>query len=481
MKIGILTDFPSVSVLSGPAIHTRFLHDGLRSRGHEVTLMGPETGEDALVDGTRFHLFKGVSYPSHPKVKVVLPWPANRVVQGPELDVLHGQVNSHFIHYGVWLRQMYRTALLNTHTIHLPTHSHFLVSDSLYARPMVRQMLEQNAESMERNFARMYNEGDALIVQSRHFVDYWRDRGVTVPIEVVGRPINPGIFDRMPTHDPFPAHFAEGKRLLVVCRHDREKSLDALIDYFADHIAVADRDVTLTLVGDGFDHPNLVERAARTGCADRIHFPGEVKHEALRDWYAHASVFVYTSVSETFGNVVNEALWCGLPVVALNDRMGVSHQVIDGYNGFLVEPGHVDTAERFARRTLALLRNQALYADMSAAAAQQSRRVAHPDVVLSRFEAIYESARRRAHDQVAVPLAERSRGEQAAAFARHMGTWSFWNSALLGVAYTATRLGASRPVVESAPPLPADVSQVPEAPAAENRRPMDFVLSAFKS
>ena len=38
--------------------------------------------------------------------------------------------------------------------------------------------------------------GDAFIVQSRHMVKYWRERGVTVPIEVVGRPINPDIFSR---------------------------------------------------------------------------------------------------------------------------------------------------------------------------------------------------------------------------------------------------------------------------------------------
>lgn len=479
MKIGILTDFPSVAVQSGPAIHTRFLHDGMRSRGHEVTLLGPETGVDTPIEGTNFHLFKGVSYPSHPKVKIVLPWPAERVINSPELDVLHGQVNSHFMHYGVWLRERYKTALLNTHTIHLPTHSHFLVSDSLYAKPFVREQLLKSAHNLELSYAKTYNSGDALIVQSRYFVDYWRERGVTVPIEVVGRPINPSLFDGTPEADPFPAHFVEGKRLLVVCRHDREKSLDKLIDWFADHIAVADPEVTLTLVGDGFDHMNLVERASNTNCADRIYFPGEIAHGKLRDWYAYAQVFVYTSVSETFGNVINEALWCGLPVVALNDNMGVAHQVVDGYNGYLIEPNDSDAAEQFSEKVMALIDNPELFMTMSAAAAQHSRENSHPDVVLSRFEAIYERARKRVHDTVPVPLSERSRREQAAAFARHMGAWSFWHSTLLGVAYATIKLGAGRPV-ELGEADTRVLLNGSERARPRVLRPLDMLMSAIK-
>ena len=40
MHIGILTDFPTQTVQSGPAIHTRFLADRMQARGHDVTLMG---------------------------------------------------------------------------------------------------------------------------------------------------------------------------------------------------------------------------------------------------------------------------------------------------------------------------------------------------------------------------------------------------------------------------------------------------------
>lgn len=446
MKVGILSQFPSPAVQSGPAIHTRFLHDGLKRRGHGVVMMGPDTGNLAPVDGTQEFLFPSFSYATHPNVKVSMPGsPRALFSKRPDVDVIHGQANCHMMHYGVWARQMWGIPYLNTHIIHLPTHSHFILSDRLFQNEPLRDWLRERATDMEKNFAEhVYNQGDAFIVQSRHMVKYWRERGVTVPIEVVGRPINPDIFSKPAAEDPFPASFKPGRRLLVVCRHDREKSLDQLIDIFAHHIAPRSSDVTLTLVGDGHDHKNLVAQALATPYADRIHFSGEVSHRALVDWYAHADLFVYTSVSETFGNVVNEALWCGVPVVAFDDRMGVAGQVVDRVNGLLVDP-HADGAETlFATTTLALLRNQALRQQLGGEAANLARRTAHPDVVLSRFEQIYRDAIRHRQATLPVPLADRGRLAQLAAFSRHYAAWAWWNGALLTLGHTAKGLGASR-------------------------------------
>lgn len=446
MKVGILSQFPSPAVQSGPAIHTRFLHDGLKRRGHQVTMMGPDTGTQAPVEGSNDFLFPAFGYPTHPNVKVALPGsPRSLFTHRPDVEVIHGQANCHMMHYGVWARQMWGIPFLNTHIIHLPTHSHFILSDRLFANDSVREWCRERATDMERNFAEnVYNHGDAFIVQSRHMVKYWRERGVTVPIEVVGRPINPELFSRRSLQDPFPASFKPGRRLLVVCRHDREKSLDQLIDIFTREIAPRSKDVTLTLVGDGHEHMNLVSQALASEYADRIHFSGEVDHKALVDWYAHADLFVYTSVSETFGNVVNEALWCGVPVVAFDDRMGVAGQVVDRVNGALVDPKAEDAESRFAQTTLALLRNQSLRQQLGSEAANLARRTAHPDVVLGRFEQIYKDAIRHRKETLPVPLEKRSRLAQLASFSRHYAAWAWWNGAVLALGRTAAGLGASR-------------------------------------
>ena len=224
MRVGILTDFPSLALQSGPSIHTNFLHDGLRKRGYDLTLIGPSTDAQPANDN-RVHLFKGVPYPSHPKLKVVVPQPWRQLANPPKLDLIHGQTNNHIIEWANWTRKVNGTAVINTNIIHLPTHSHFILSDKLYGTPFVRDLTRNWANDIERDFARMYNEGDGLVVQSRYMVEYWEERGVRVPIHVVGRPIDPAKFSAQPGADPFPVDFKVGKRLICVCRHDREKNL----------------------------------------------------------------------------------------------------------------------------------------------------------------------------------------------------------------------------------------------------------------
>lgn len=453
MKVGIVTDFPSLVVQSGPALHTRFLHDGLTRRGHDVTLVGPDTNTSAPVKESNSLLLRGYAYPSHPHVKVVVPSPLKRLANAPRLDVIHGQTNNHIIEWSNWMRQMHRTAVLNTNIIHLPTHSHFILSDGLYDNPLVREAARQSALSVEREFARLYNAGDCLIVQSRFMVDYWRDKGVTVPIEIVGRPIDPAKFSRQATHDPFPSDYAEGHRLICVCRHDREKNLEKLIEIFDEHIAPSDPKATLTLVGDGHAHENYLRQAARSKHGNRIHFPGEMAHADLVNWYAYADVFVYTSLSETFGNVVNEALWSGLPVVALNDGMGVAHQVESGFNGILVEPNRMDSDARFARAATSLLSNRERRREYGQNAATNARAVSHPDVVLSRFDAIYERAIQHAHDNVPTPLSEQSVVRQRWELARGVARWARYNYSLLAMSNASFRLGLGRKVMNNAVPV----------------------------
>jgi glycosyltransferase involved in cell wall biosynthesis len=81
-------------------------------------------------------------------------------------------------------------------------------------------------------------------------------------------------------------------------------------------------------------------------------FVGYRQGEDLADHYAAADLFAFASLTETFGNVVLEAMASGLPVVALRAG-GVGETVQSGTTGWLVEPS--EPPERLADALLALI------------------------------------------------------------------------------------------------------------------------------
>jgi len=186
-----------------------------------------------------------------------------------------------------------------------------------------------------------------------------------------------------------------GKRLLSVCRHSRVKGVSRLLRLFAKHIALREPEASLTLVGDGPDHDSFRSEARTLGVAERCFFAGELPAQQLSHHYAHADLFVYPSLSETYGQIVSEALWCGLPVVAFADGMGVSHQLEGKGGGQLISAGPDTEAadQRFARAVLQLLQSPGRRRAMAEAARTQTRKRAHPERVLQRYRGAFELAR----------------------------------------------------------------------------------------
>ncbi|MFO0673169.1 MAG: hypothetical protein U0235_26720 [Polyangiaceae bacterium] len=90
----------------------------------------------------------------------------------------------------------------------------------------------------ERQFASIYNDSDGLVVLSEGLRRYWRERGVTAPIHVIPRAVQPRkVFDRPLGEDPYSfLGTSDGPRLLCAGRHTREKSQDRVIRIFAQHV-----------------------------------------------------------------------------------------------------------------------------------------------------------------------------------------------------------------------------------------------------
>lgn len=129
--------------------------------------------------------------------------------------------------------------------------------------------------------------------------------------------------------------------LIYVGRLAREKRVDLLVDAIRDLAGVR-----LVLVGDGPARGELQQRMRGLP----VNFVGYLKGQDLATAYASADIFVFPSDTETFGQVVQEAMASGLPVVGARSG-GTLDLIREGVNGQLFEP-HVASDLRAQLRRL---------------------------------------------------------------------------------------------------------------------------------
>ena len=410
LRVAILSDFTRIPYANGAAFQTRFLYQELRRCGHEVTVIGPNDPDarpEDLAPGT-------VSLPSLPLKTypgLHIPLPLERWVYDASrynFDIVFAQSTTLSLHFGVWLRKMRGIPLICVNTTHLSAAYDVLLPENMKRLGWVNQGLELALKRpVEKHFAGIYNDSDGLVVLSEGLRSYWRERGVTCPIHVIPRAVQPAIFDAPLGDDPY-THLEgagdaawRGSRLLCAGRHTREKSQDRIIRTFAHHIAPADREATLTMLGEGPDTEFYTRVAREEGVAHRVFFPGEVPFTEMANWYAYADLFVHASLSETYGNVMGEALWCGTPTVAFADGTGVSSQIKGGTNGVLLAPGkglreerEADTA--FGRAVIDLIANPHERARIGKAASKIARERSSPNAVQTRIAEAFRHAQEHA-------------------------------------------------------------------------------------
>lgn len=435
LKIGILSDFVRVPYANGAVFQTRTLYRSLRQCGHQVTVIGPHDPDarpEELAPGT-------IQVPSRPMKAypgVHLPMPTSSWLFDTDrwdFDLVFGQTTSMLIELGIWLRKMKGIPLLCVNTTHLPAAYEVLLPNWLARVPGFRDgvdyFLRRPFESLFRD---VYNESDGLVVLSEGLKSYWSSRGVHVPIHVIPRAVSRDVFERASGVDPYaPLLEAAGlptrvPRLICAGRHTREKAQDRVIRIFAKHVLPSESDAVLFMIGTGPDSEYYRQLAVDLGVAGRVIFTGEVAFQEMPNFYRHADLFLHTSLSETFGNVLGEALWSGTAVVAMADGMGASAQVQDKINGILLHPNEPSAEQadrRFAGAVLTLLEDTLTRRRLGREAARIARARSSPEVIEQLTVDAFESAREHVQETVPVPAMQRSRWAQLSTTAKHAQRW----------------------------------------------------------
>ncbi|MGM0471590.1 MAG: glycosyltransferase family 4 protein [Bacillota bacterium] len=168
----------------------------------------------------------------------------------------------------------------------------------------------------ERNFCPSQATLEELAAQGIENLEIW-DRG-----------INPDLYSPQLRSEDLRAKYSLQDKLclLYVGRLAPEKNLYLLLESLEQINQNYQKEVELLITGDG---PLLADLKAEA--PENVTFTGYLKGRELSQTYASADVFLFPSTTETYGNVVLEAMASGLPVVGILAG-GVKENLIDGYN-----------------------------------------------------------------------------------------------------------------------------------------------------
>lgn len=142
-------------------------------------------------------------------------------------------------------------------------------------------------------------------------------------------------------------------RIMYTGQIVRGKGVDVLLEA----LALVRLPFECLIIGDGHHRHYCEQLSRRLGLADRVHFPGFLPQDRLREFYPTCRLAVMSSLwPEPFGAAGLEAMRHGLPIVAF-DAGAIKEWLHDGENGFLVP--WMDR-EVFAARVEDLLRDYPL-------------------------------------------------------------------------------------------------------------------------
>lgn len=125
--------------------------------------------------------------------------------------------------------------------------------------------------------------------------------------------------------------------ILAVGSFKPVKDFFTLIKAFNLYKKKNDSDVKLVILGDGPLRIEMQTLIAQLDLVDDVIMPGF--YDQPFHWYQHAKLFVLSSINEGFGNVIVEAMSCGVPIVSTDCESGPREILSDGKYGKLVPVG----------------------------------------------------------------------------------------------------------------------------------------------
>ena len=383
MRYAIVTETYPPEV-NGVALTVRELERGLRARGHEVGVVRPRQHRaeraadgDMLTAGVRLPWYAGLRFGLPAAARLRRRWRRQR----PDAIYIatEGPLG--------W------SAMRAARSLGIPVASGFHTRFDHYMRDYGAAFMQPLALAWMRRF---HNRSDATLVPTRELHAELEGLGFGHVVHLP-RAVDTRRFDPRHRDDALRARWGLGRDGLAVAYVGRvaaEKNLDLAVRAYRALQALRP-DARFVWVGEG---PALA--AIREANPDFI-YCGLQRGEALARHFASTDLFLFPSLSETFGNVTIEAMASGVATVAYNYGAAAEH-LCHGLHGAAITP-HDEDAFIDAACRLSLEDGSRRDMGLAARSAIQPLR---PLQVAADFDAILQGiAQRRSHADVHAALA----------------------------------------------------------------------------
>ncbi len=307
--------------INGVAMTLGKIADHLSINQHQVQVIRPKQNNlDIPADTQHFkeHLVTGMPIPFYKHLKFGLP-AKNLLIKlwaGNKPDVVHIATEGPL----GW------SALQAAKKLNIPVISSYHTNFHQYSKHYGASFLMKPIESYLRYF---HNQTLATLAPTQKVVNALEVTGYK-NVSIMARGVDTSQFSPANRKAKLRKHWGAHNDELVVIhvgRLAKEKNIFLVLDAFK-AIQKFNPNTKLVFVGDGPMREELSQ-----ACPQAI-FSGSQQGKALAEHYASADLFIFPSITETFGNVVPEALASGLCVVAY-DYAAAGEIIKHGNNGLL--------------------------------------------------------------------------------------------------------------------------------------------------
>ncbi len=234
-----------------------------------------------------------------------------------KFDLIHTATPGNMGLMALLISKIYNTPLVGSYHTSLPEYVKLRIDKIVKKLKWFDKKASEKWENATWRYMKWYYDQCKLVLVPSYYTKKQLEKKFNTKIEIFSRGIDTNKFN--------PKYKKKKKQLiaLYVGRISIEKNLDILVKCFKNR-----KDVKLIVVGDGPYKKEMMK------LFKNAIFTGFIKGKRLSQIYASSDFFIFPSTTDTFGNVVLEAMSSGLPVIVSN-KMGPKELVIHGKNGYI--------------------------------------------------------------------------------------------------------------------------------------------------